>query len=83
MEQLLLLGVIGQWVVKPLLGILLASAVVPALRLPSEVATGLVLVGNHPLTAQICSLVHIYPHLPTFTHIYQYVPTFHLVPSAA
>lgn len=46
MKQLLLLGVIGQWVVKPLLGMLLASTVVPALRLPSEVATGLVLVSN-------------------------------------
>lgn len=44
MQQLLLLGVMGQWVVKPLLGILLASTVVPALRLPTEVATGLVLV---------------------------------------
>ena len=46
MKQLLLLGVMGQWVVKPLLGILLASTVVPALRLPNEVATGLVLVCN-------------------------------------
>ncbi|KAL3142608.1 hypothetical protein ABBQ38_002924 [Trebouxia sp. C0009 RCD-2024] len=43
--KLLLLGVVGQWVVKPLLGIILASTVVPALRLPSEVATGLVLVS--------------------------------------
>ncbi|KAL3152228.1 hypothetical protein ABBQ32_001310 [Trebouxia sp. C0010 RCD-2024] len=43
--KLLLLGVVGQWVVKPLLGILLASTVVPVLRLPSEVASGLVLVS--------------------------------------
>lgn len=49
--QLLLLGVVGQWVVKPLLGIILASTVVPALRLPSEVATGLVLVCSHSLMA--------------------------------
>ncbi|KAL0026753.1 hypothetical protein WJX79_010138 [Trebouxia sp. C0005] len=43
--QLLLLGVVGQWIVKPLLGITMASTLVPALNLPSEVATGLVLVS--------------------------------------
>ena len=62
MEQLLLLGVVGQWVVKPLLGISLASTVVPALRLPSEVATGLVLVGSRRVAA--CCLVqncHLVP----------------------
>lgn len=45
--QLLLLGTVGQWVVKPVLGILLASTLVPALKLPSEVATGLILVSPH------------------------------------
>ena len=44
--QLLLFGVVGQWVVKPLLGISLASTLVPALRLPTEVATGLILVQH-------------------------------------
>ncbi|DBA81651.1 TPA: hypothetical protein ACH3X1_007404 [Trebouxia sp. C0004] len=43
--KLLLLGIVGQWIVKPLLGIILASTLVPALSLPSEVATGLVLVS--------------------------------------
>ncbi|KAL0026743.1 hypothetical protein WJX79_009671 [Trebouxia sp. C0005] len=43
--KLLLLGVVGQWIVKPLLGITMASTLVPALNLPSEVATGLVLVS--------------------------------------
>ncbi|DBB16249.1 TPA: hypothetical protein ACH3X3_014570 [Trebouxia sp. C0006] len=43
--KLLLLGVVGQWIVKPLLGIILASTLVPALNLPPEVATGLVLVS--------------------------------------
>ena len=46
LEQLLILGIIGQWIVKPLLGMLLASTVVPALGLPTEVATGLILVGS-------------------------------------
>lgn len=56
LKQLLLLGVIGQWVVKPLLGILLASTVVPALRLPNEVTTGLVLVGSQSSAAPNCSV---------------------------
>lgn len=46
--QLLLLGVIGQWLVKPALGMLLASSLVPILQLPSQVATGLILVSLYP-----------------------------------
>ena len=45
--QLLLLGIIGQWLVKPALGMALASTLVPLLGLPSQVATGLVLVSLH------------------------------------
>lgn len=58
MVQLLLLGVVGQWVVKPLLGILLASTVVPVLRLPSEVASGLVLVCSDSLMALVACSLH-------------------------
>ncbi|KAK9816977.1 hypothetical protein WJX72_007732 [[Myrmecia] bisecta] len=43
--QHILVGVIGQWLIKPLLGVLLASTLVPALGLPPAVSTGLVLVS--------------------------------------
>lgn len=43
--KLLLLGTFGQWVVKPVLGTLVASSLIPALKLPPQVATGLILVS--------------------------------------
>ena len=55
--QLFLLGVIGQWLVKPALGMLLASTLVPALHLPSQVATGLMLVSMH-LLVPLCKAAH-------------------------
>ena len=45
MWQDILVGTLGQWVVKPALGLLLAVTVVPLLGLPHAVGTGLILVS--------------------------------------
>lgn len=39
-------GSLGQWLVKPLLGLLIAQVSVALLHLPPAVGTGLVLVGT-------------------------------------
>lgn len=59
--QLLLLGIVGQWLVKPALGMAIASTLVPALGLPTQVATGLVLVSVY--AAALCSSA------PTHSHV--------------
>lgn len=38
------MGSVGQWLVKPLLGLVLATTLVPLLGLPHTVGTGLILV---------------------------------------
>ena len=42
--QPILVGNIGQWILKPLLGVFLAKFMVPFLGLPQAVATGIILV---------------------------------------
>ncbi len=45
--QYIAVGAAGQWLVKPLLGLILALTLVPLLGLPNAVGTGLILVRNH------------------------------------
>ena len=54
--QVLALGCIGQWLVKPALGVTLASTLVPALDLPAQVATGLILVSSRADTPCLSEL---------------------------
>ena len=42
--QHILVGCVGQWVIKPVLGLVLALTLVPMLGLPTAVGTGLILV---------------------------------------
>ena len=42
--QHILVGCVGQWVIKPVLGLILALTLVPMLGLPTAVGTGLILV---------------------------------------
>lgn len=42
--QHILTGAVGQWLVKPALGLLTAAAVVPLISLPSAVGDGIILV---------------------------------------
>ena len=42
--QSLVVGSVGQWIVKPLLAWLIALSFVPALHLPPAIGTGLILV---------------------------------------
>jgi hypothetical protein len=43
--QDILIGTLAQWLIKPALGVLLATSLVPLLKLPPAVGTGLILVG--------------------------------------
>ncbi|EIE24614.1 SBF-domain-containing protein [Coccomyxa subellipsoidea C-169] len=43
--QYIAVGAVGQWLVKPLLGLILALTLVPMLGLPNAVGTGLILVS--------------------------------------
>ncbi|KAK9831012.1 hypothetical protein WJX81_008474 [Elliptochloris bilobata] len=59
--QDILVGTLGQWVVKPLLGLLLAVTVVPLLGLPHAVGTGLILaacVSGAQLSSYATYLLH-------------------------
>jgi len=47
--QDIVVGTLGQWLVKPALGVLLATTVVPLLGLPPAVGTGLILVRHSAL----------------------------------
>lgn len=44
--QNIAVGAAAQWLLKPALGLLLASTVIPAMQLPQSVATGLILVSH-------------------------------------
>jgi predicted Na+-dependent transporter len=46
--QHILVGSVGQWLIKPLLGLVLALTLVPMLGLPNAVGTGLILVSSSP-----------------------------------
>ena len=43
--QDLLVGTVGQWVIKPLLGVATAATLVPLLCLPSSIGSGIILVS--------------------------------------
>ena len=45
--QNIAVGAIAQWLVKPALGLLIASTVVRAMQLPQAVATGIILVSGN------------------------------------
>ena len=49
--QHIVVGSVGQWVVKPLLGLVLALTMVPMLGLPNAVGTGLILVRTPAVAA--------------------------------
>ena len=44
--QTILIGNVCQWIIKPLLGLILALTVVPVLGLPHAVGTGVILVST-------------------------------------
>ena len=44
--QKVTLGLACQWLVKPALGVIIAATLVPALRLPQAISTGLILVRD-------------------------------------
>lgn len=46
--QYIAVGSVGQWLIKPLLGLILALTLVPILGLPNAVGTGLILVRCYP-----------------------------------
>ena len=49
------MGTVGQWLVKPALGVLVATTVVPLLGLPPAVGTGLILVRRSALGQALAS----------------------------
>ena len=55
--QHIMVGCVGQWVIKPLLGLVLALTLVPMLGLPNAVGTGLILVR----TPAVAALSSFYP----------------------
>ncbi len=56
------MGTLGQWLVKPALGVLLATTVVPWLGLPHAVGTGLILVRRSALGQMLALPSPIHSH---------------------
>jgi len=60
--QDIVVGTLGQWLVKPALGVLLATTVVPLLGLPPAVGTGLILVRRSALDQPLALPSPVHSH---------------------